>query len=149
MLYLTISHDMIYDITIYRDISCESTPDHPETAGKHNFNKTPRPFCRGSPQSTITRPPAPRRTPSWHSMSSRMPRHMQPPASDGGSCSASASFAAGLAKSAGSPNAQGLKRTTIFVPSSSHHFFLCRFFLSPYFRPSRYPLAVTRHLVQC
>ena len=44
--YLAISHDMRYDITIYRDISCYITPDYPETAGNHNFNETPRPFCQ-------------------------------------------------------------------------------------------------------
>ena len=32
-----ISHDKGYDITIYRDISCHITPDHPET-GKQTLN---------------------------------------------------------------------------------------------------------------
>ena len=38
--YLVILHDMAYDITIYRDISCDITPDHLETSGKYNSTKT-------------------------------------------------------------------------------------------------------------
>ena len=33
------------NITIYRDISCDITPDHPETPDKHNFHKNPPPRC--------------------------------------------------------------------------------------------------------
>ena len=36
--YLVISHDMGYDITIYRDVLCDITPDHPETTGNHTRN---------------------------------------------------------------------------------------------------------------
>ena len=43
--YLVISHDMGYDITIYRDISCDITPDHLETPGKYKFNENPPPRC--------------------------------------------------------------------------------------------------------
>ena len=31
---LVVSHDTGYDITIYRDVSCDITPDHPQTTGK-------------------------------------------------------------------------------------------------------------------
>ena len=37
--YLVISHDVWYDITIDRDISCDITPDHPKTPGENNFNE--------------------------------------------------------------------------------------------------------------
>ena len=51
-----------------RDISCDITPDHTGTTGKHNkFNEDTRAFCRGSPQSSTTRPAAPRRTLSGRS----------------------------------------------------------------------------------
>ena len=36
--YLKISHDMGYNITIYRDIPCDITPDRPETTGKQTRN---------------------------------------------------------------------------------------------------------------
>ena len=38
ILYLVISHDMGYDITIDRDISCDITRDHPNTTGKQTRN---------------------------------------------------------------------------------------------------------------
>ena len=41
--YLVISNDMGYDITIYRYISCDVTPDHLETPGKYKFNENPPP----------------------------------------------------------------------------------------------------------
>ena len=37
------SHDTEYDITMYRDISCDITPDHLETQGKYKFNEDPPP----------------------------------------------------------------------------------------------------------
>ena len=43
--YHVISLDTGYDITIYRDISCDIWPDHPETPDKHNFNENPPPRC--------------------------------------------------------------------------------------------------------
>ena len=43
--YLVISHDMGYDITIYRDKSCDITQDHLETPGKYKFNENPPPRC--------------------------------------------------------------------------------------------------------
>ena len=43
--YIVISHDVGYDITIYRDISCEIKPDHLETLGKHKLNENPPPRC--------------------------------------------------------------------------------------------------------
>ena len=54
-------------IAIYHVPVCDITPDHPETGHTHNSNETPQPFCRGSPQSTITRPAAPRRAQSGRS----------------------------------------------------------------------------------
>ena len=36
---------MGYDITIYRDISCDITPDHPKAPGKNNFNENRPPCC--------------------------------------------------------------------------------------------------------
>ena len=43
--WLVISHDMGYDITIYRDVSCDITPDHLKSPGENNFNEN-RPPCR-------------------------------------------------------------------------------------------------------
>ena len=37
---------MVWDvITIYREISCDITPDHLETSGKYIFNEKPQPRC--------------------------------------------------------------------------------------------------------
>ena len=36
---------MGYDITIYRDISCDITPDHLDTPGKYKFNENPPLRC--------------------------------------------------------------------------------------------------------
>ena len=43
--YLVITHDMGYDITIYRDISGDITPDHLETPGTYKFYENPPPRC--------------------------------------------------------------------------------------------------------
>ena len=43
--YLVMSHDKGYDITIYRDVSCDITPNHLETPGKYKFNENPPPRC--------------------------------------------------------------------------------------------------------
>ena len=37
---------MGYDITIYRHIWCDITPEHPKTPGQNNFNEN-RPYCCG------------------------------------------------------------------------------------------------------
>ena len=37
---LVVSHDTGYDITIYPDIQCDITPDHPKAQGKNNVNET-------------------------------------------------------------------------------------------------------------
>ena len=42
---MCISRDVGYSITIYRDISCDITPDHLETPGKCKFNETLPPRC--------------------------------------------------------------------------------------------------------
>ena len=38
--YVVVSHDMGYDITIYRDISCNITPDHPKPQGENTLEPT-------------------------------------------------------------------------------------------------------------
>ena len=42
---LVVSHDMGYDVTICRDISCDITPDHPKAPSKNNFNENRPPRC--------------------------------------------------------------------------------------------------------
>ena len=43
--YHVISHGLGYDITIYRDMSCDITLNHLETPGKYKFNENPPPRC--------------------------------------------------------------------------------------------------------
>ena len=42
---LVISHGMGCDITIYRDMSCDVTPDHLGTPCKYKFSENPPPRC--------------------------------------------------------------------------------------------------------
>ena len=42
---LVVSHDTGYDITIYPDIQCDITPDHPKAQGKNNVNENRLPCC--------------------------------------------------------------------------------------------------------
>ena len=43
--WLDVSHDTGCDITIYRDISCDITPDNPKAPGKNSLNKNRPPCC--------------------------------------------------------------------------------------------------------
>ena len=43
--HLVVSHDMVYDINIYRDISFDIAPGHLGTPGKYKFNENPSPRC--------------------------------------------------------------------------------------------------------
>ena len=42
---IVISHDMGYDVTIYRDMSCDITLHHLKTQGNYTFNENPTPRC--------------------------------------------------------------------------------------------------------
>ena len=70
-------------IAIYHVISRQITPKQQATT----TSTKPRGLFAKSPQSTITRPAAPRRTPSGHSTTSRKCQHTQLLPSDRDSCS--------------------------------------------------------------